>query len=86
MGVQDTALEEHASRAAEPRLWVQNPGSLKRPLHPTPRKINHHWVVLCACMHVLLYQWLSADVSIRGKFQKCSIPGASSSAVENTGF
>lgn len=65
--------------------WVHNLRTLNAPLQWS-RKLNCCWVCLFVCVHILLFQYLSADISIKGKFQKCSVPEDSSSACEDAGF
>lgn len=58
MVLQDTALEEQFSRAAAAEVGIE-PGESEETFASNTkqcRKIKHCWVVLCACMHVLLYQ------------------------------
>lgn len=61
MVLQGTALEEHFSRAtAAAELGTEPRESEETFVSNTQqsRKTNHCWVVLCACMHVLLYSYL----------------------------
>lgn len=51
--------EEHFSRAAAAAEVGAEPGEsegISASNTQQSRKVNHCWVVLCACMYVLLYQ------------------------------
>lgn len=62
--------------------WVYNLGNLNTPLQF--RKINHCWVVLCACMFCFINSYLLMFPLEENS--RSGVPGASSSACEDAGF